>query len=276
MDIENSRRSIKLLGVTVHPMTLQDLTSAICDAIAGNERWILANHNLHSIYLYHHDSKMRAFYRHARDIYIDGMSLVLLGKLMGYSLKKEHRLTYIDWFPAVLRMAAQQGWRIFYLGSRPGVAARGAAVLKFGLPELRMETGHGYFNPDPQSDDSRKVVERINRYRPQILMVGMGMPLQEHWIMDHIEQLHAHVVLNVGAYIDYVAGAIPTPPRWMGFAGVEWLYRLICEPRRLWRRYLLEPWFLAGIAARNGLRRLEALTLKIRLTNAEKNQKEEP
>ena len=251
-----SKRAIILLGVTVHPLTLEELTAAIYDAISKNERRILANHNLHSIYLYHHDPKMRHFYRQTELVYIDGMSLIVLGRILGHSLKSENRMTTIDWFPAVLMLAAQRKWRIFYLGSKPGVAERGVAALKSGLPELRMETAHGYFNPDPGSDDSRRIVKMINRYRPQILMVGMGMPLQEHWIVDHLEQLDANVILNIGAYIDYIAGVIPTPPRWMGYAGLEWLYRLMSEPRRLWKRYLLEPWFLAGIIAKDGLKKL--------------------
>jgi N-acetylglucosaminyldiphosphoundecaprenol N-acetyl-beta-D-mannosaminyltransferase len=146
--------------------------------------------------------------------------------------------------------------------------------LESRFPELRMETRHGHFDPDPKGAQSRQVVETINRYRPGILMVGMGMPLQEHWIIDHLEQLDADVILNVGAYIDYIAGVIPTPPRWMGRVGLEWLYRLASEPRRLWRRYLLEPWFLSGIIAREALQRAAALVLRKSSRKDGESQKE--
>jgi N-acetylglucosaminyldiphosphoundecaprenol N-acetyl-beta-D-mannosaminyltransferase len=77
--------------------------------------------------------------------------------------------------------------------------------------------------------------------------VGMGMPRQEHWIMDNLHRLHSMVVLPCGASIDYVCGEIPTPPRWAGRWGLEWLCRLLAEPRRLWKRYLIEPWFLGQL-----------------------------
>ena len=80
-------------------------------------------------------------------------------------------------------------------------------------------------------------------------MVGMGMPLQEHWIAENYDKLGNAVILPCGAAIDYFAGAIPTPPRWAGRLGLEWLYRLLAEPTRLWKRYLIEPWFLLFLTA---------------------------
>jgi N-acetylglucosaminyldiphosphoundecaprenol N-acetyl-beta-D-mannosaminyltransferase len=85
-------------------------------------------------------------------------------------------------------------------------------------------------------------------------MVGMGMPRQEHWIVDNFELLGPVVVLPCGAAIDYVAGEIPTPPRWAGRCGLEWLYRLAAEPGRLWKRYLIEPWFVLLLMGRHWLR----------------------
>jgi N-acetylglucosaminyldiphosphoundecaprenol N-acetyl-beta-D-mannosaminyltransferase len=244
------------MGVSVHELTIQDMKALICDAVVNNERRIFANHNLHSIYLYYHDLKMRSFYANSDYIHIDGMPLVLLGKLFGYSLTKENRLTCIDWAPTILSHAAQKGWRIFYLGSKPGIVEQGAAVFKSKFPKLHITTYTGYFNAGLESVENQQVVEMINKYNPQILMVGMGMPRQEHWIVDNFKQLHTNVIINVGAYIDYIAGAIPTPPRWMGRIGLEWLYRLISEPRRLWRRYLVEPWFLAKLIKQDVIRRL--------------------
>lgn len=78
-------------------------------------------------------------------------------------------------------------------------------------------------------------------------MVGMGMPRQEHWVVEYHERIEANVIWLVGACFDYVAGAIPTPPRWMGRVGLEWLYRLYSEPQRLASRYLLEPWSLVPL-----------------------------
>ncbi|MEM7590395.1 MAG: WecB/TagA/CpsF family glycosyltransferase [Cyanobacteria bacterium P01_A01_bin.83] len=87
----------------------------------------------------------------------------------------------------------------------------------------------------------------IGNHNLNILMVGMGMPRQEKWILDNIEDIEANIILPSGACADYVADETPTPPRWMGQVGLEWLYRLVIDPKRLWRRYLVEPWFLAKL-----------------------------
>lgn len=254
--MEKDIPAIKMLGVTVHKLTIPGQIEHICDSICNSKHRIFANHNLHSIYIYHHDTKMRSFYDISDYINIDGMSLVLVGRLLGHALTHVNRMTCIDWIPPVLSKAVLEGWRIFYLGSKPGIAEQGAEVLKSKYPKLQIATFHGYFDASPQSDENQQVVAMINAYRPHILMVGMGMPRQEHWIADNTAHLNTNAIINVGAYIDYVAGAIPTPPRWMGRVGIEWLYRLLSEPKRLWRRYLVEPWYLAGIFIQDVIRRL--------------------
>jgi N-acetylglucosaminyldiphosphoundecaprenol N-acetyl-beta-D-mannosaminyltransferase len=235
--------SYKLLGVQVNALTIPDLNSLIADAVEQDEKWIIANHNLHSLYCYHHDPKMQAFYTKADYVHIDGMALVLLGKPLGLPFKREHRVTYADWVWPLMAEAAQQGWRVFYLGSKPGVAIQGASILREKFNGLQIASTHGYID----SHENGAVLAAINAYQPNLLMVGMGMPRQEHWILDNLKDIQTNVILTSGACIDYVAGAIPTPPRWMGRFGLEWLYRLFSEPKRLWRRYLLEPWFLAQL-----------------------------
>ncbi|MEN9518006.1 MAG: hypothetical protein RLZZ381_594, partial [Cyanobacteriota bacterium] len=105
-------------------------------------------------------------------------------------------------------------------------------------------TAHGYFSSGSQN---QLIIDQINSYQPNILMVGMGMPRQEEWILANIDQLKTNIVLPSGACIDYIAQEVATPPRWMGQVGLEWLYRLATEPKRLWRRYLVEPWFIAKL-----------------------------
>ena len=238
---------LTLLGVTVDPLTITELNKCIAKAVAQGERWIIANHNLHSVYLYHRDPKMRAFFAKAQVVHIDGMSLVYWARVLGYPVTKQHRVTYVDWVHPLMAMAAAEGWRVFYLGGKPGVAARAAEKLRQQYPGLVLETRHGYFTPE----ENDAVLEEIARFQPHVLMVGMGMPRQEHWVLDNLERISANAILTAGACFDYVAGVIPTPPRWMGRMGLEWLYRLWSEPRRLARRYLLEPWFLVPLALRD-------------------------
>jgi N-acetylglucosaminyldiphosphoundecaprenol N-acetyl-beta-D-mannosaminyltransferase len=82
------------------------------------------------------------------------------------------------------------------------------------------------------------------------------MPRQEHWIVDHLDQIDANVIFNLGAFMEYITGELPTPPPWVGPAGVEWLYRLATRPGRVWRRYLVEPWSLMPFLVRDVGRRL--------------------
>lgn len=231
-----------ILGIQIDALDVEKLHSLIGKAIRENRRIVIANHNLHSIYLYHRDPKMRSLYAKAEAVHIDGMPLVYWGRILGYPLRREHRVTYVDWIRPLVSESVRHGWRIFYLGSRPGVAEEGAKKLSQEFPGLIIETHHGYF--DTSGEDNERVVSYINAFRPHLLLVGMGMPKQEHWILDNLERLSANVILPAGACIDYVAGVIPTPPRWMGRLGLEWLYRLISEPRRLGKRYLVEPWGL--------------------------------
>jgi N-acetylglucosaminyldiphosphoundecaprenol N-acetyl-beta-D-mannosaminyltransferase len=136
---------------------------------------------------------------------------------------------------------------VFYLGSKPGVAERSAQTLREQYPTLQIATAHGYFDSNSGSAENQDVLDTINAYQPNLLMVGMGMPRQERWVLENRKHLSANAIVPSGALMDYLAGEIPTPPRWTGRFGVEWLYRLLCEPKRLAFRYLIEPWFVLNV-----------------------------
>lgn len=238
-----------LPGIQVHPVGQSDLNDLVALACSQKQKQLIANHNLHSVYLYYHDAKMRDFYEVANCIHTDGMGVILLARLLGIPLARRHRTTFVDWFQSLFRMAAERGFRVFYLGSKPGIAARGTALLRARFPALQMSFAHGYFDPCAHAPENDLVLDEIFEFKPHILMVGMGMPRQERWIFENYQRISANVILPVGAAIDYVAGAIPTPPRWAGHIGFEWFFRLLGEPRRLWSRYLLEPWFILRVAA---------------------------
>ncbi len=235
-------RSVDVLGCRVHAVTALELTNLLDAAVAEGEPCIIANHNLHSLYLYQRDARLREFFSKSKWVHADGMAIVLLARLTGAQIDRSCRITYVDWLPLLMERAALRGWRVFYLGSRPGVADKGLAILRERFPGLQMEVAHGYF--DPAGEENEAVLGKIRTFAPDVVMVGMGMPRQELWIVDNLGRLGPAVLLPCGASIDYVAGAIPTPPRWAGRCGLEWLYRLIAEPGRLWKRYLVEPWAL--------------------------------
>jgi N-acetylglucosaminyldiphosphoundecaprenol N-acetyl-beta-D-mannosaminyltransferase len=161
---------------------------------------------------------------------------------MRLPISRAHRSTYLDCRDRFWRLAVNNGWRVFYLGGAPGVAQTGAANLRGRWPGAEIATHHGYFDPDGW--DSEEVLRKIAGFRPDVLFVGMGMPLQEEWTARVFDELPPCVVFTVGAAFDYEAGAVPTPPRWTGQLGLEWLFRFAAEPRRLFFRYFIEPWTL--------------------------------
>jgi N-acetylglucosaminyldiphosphoundecaprenol N-acetyl-beta-D-mannosaminyltransferase len=241
------------LGIRVGAYTRDDLNARIAQAVAAGERIVIANHNLNSVSLVRRDPRMRAFYESADVIHVDGMPLVPLGRALGMPLRRDHRVTYVDWVPALMAEAERAGWRVYYVGGRPGVADRAAAILRERHPRLVIEVRHGFFDHSPGCAESVAVLEEIGRFAPNVLMVGLGMPRQEHWVHAHRAALEANATLLAGAALDYVAGVVPTPPRWAGRWSLEWAFRLVAEPKRLGRRYLIEPWPVLGLFLREWL-----------------------
>ncbi|MDR3678141.1 MAG: WecB/TagA/CpsF family glycosyltransferase [Acidobacteriota bacterium] len=231
-------------------MSKRDLVECVSQAVTCRGRYIIGNHNLHSLYMWFHEPRMREFYSLADYTHIDGMFLVWLGRLLGLPLKREHRTTYVDFLPLLAEEAAKRKWRIFHLGSKPGVAEKAAQILRKQYAGLQIIAHHGHFDAERTGLENQMILAEIKAYAPDILMVGMGMPRQEVWILENRNEIVARAVFCCGAAMDYVAGEIPTPPRWIGCLGFEWLYRLLSEPARLWQRYLLEPWSVMGQMAR--------------------------
>jgi N-acetylglucosaminyldiphosphoundecaprenol N-acetyl-beta-D-mannosaminyltransferase len=234
------------LGIGINPMDVSLILRVISDKIHNREKCIIGSQNLHSIYIYHNDLKMRYFQRISY-LRIDGMPLIICGRALGYPVERRHRVTWVDLIYPLIKEIQEKRWRIFYLGSRPDVAHKGTSLLKERFPGLQIAYAHGYFDQQTNSLENKQRLDAIRGFNPDILIVGMGMPKQEHWILDNLDDINATVILTSGAAMEYIAGVVSTPPRWMGKAGLEWLYRLIENPRRFWKRYLVEPWFILGL-----------------------------
>jgi N-acetylglucosaminyldiphosphoundecaprenol N-acetyl-beta-D-mannosaminyltransferase len=235
------------LGIRVQPLTKSDLLSVIESAIeSSTENCILGHHNLHSLYLFHHDAIMRQFYEINRYTHVDGMSLILLARMVHYPLNRSHRNTSLDWFDELFRRAEKKSWRIYFLGGSPEVAVGIPDRLRRDYPMLQIRSHHGYdaFSP------TTSVYAEIDSFAPHIVLVGMGMPLQERWILEAQNKVHTKLFYSCGAIMDYYMGTQKTPPRWLGRFGLEWLYRLISRPKVLYSRYVLEPMMLLPMILR--------------------------
>jgi len=200
--------------------------------------------NVHVVNTAWRDPKLRAILNQADLVYCDGAGVALGARLLGHPLPG--RMTGADWIEPLCAACAGRRTTLYFLGGRPGVAARAAATLQERHPGLRVAGAHHGYLAD--TDVCAAAIAAVNKARPHILLVGMGTPLQEKWIAAHRHQLEVPLVWAVGALFDFVTGVQPRGPRWMLDHGLEWLCRMWSDPRRLWRRYLVgNPLFLLRV-----------------------------
>lgn len=238
---------VNVLGVGVDPMTVEELDSEVRRLARGAERAVVLNVNAHCLNLAYRDDGLRDYLDRADMVFCDGFGVRVAARLLGRRIPA--RITYADWMWRLAALAAGEGFSLYLLGARPGVARRAADQLLQRHPGLKVSGAHhGYFDHRAGSAENEAVVEEINAAAPDILVVGFGMPLQERWLMQNRRRLNAKVALTGGAAFDYVAGDLRRGPRLLTRNGFEWLARLLIEPRRLWRRYLIgNPLFLARV-----------------------------
>lgn len=237
---------LSLLGAEVDLVTPAHVMDFVAGRVAAGRRAVVANHNLHSLYLFQRSAEMRVFYGMADLIEIDSMPMIAWGRLLGQPVSPAHRVTYLDFREDFWARAQSRQWRVYHIGGAPehNDASRAAILKRF--PGVHLDVHSGFFDVDGLENDA--VLADIRAKNPDVLLVGMGMPRQELWILNNYERLPNCVMMPVGAALDYEAGAIHTPPRWTGRLGVEWLVRFFYEPKRLFERYFVEPWTLIPLA----------------------------
>ena len=171
----------------------------------------------------------------------DGVGLLWASRRLGKPLPE--RVTGSDGVPLIARHAAKEGWSIFFLGAKTGIAARAADTLRQDNPGLRVA---GCYSGSPAEAEEDRIVSLINRSGADILFVAYGAPQQDKWIARNLPRLHVKMAMGVGGSLDFIAGAVPRAPRWMREKGLEWLYRLIRQPWRL-RRMMRLPRFVIAV-----------------------------
>jgi N-acetylglucosaminyldiphosphoundecaprenol N-acetyl-beta-D-mannosaminyltransferase len=200
------------------------------------------------------DPAYKATLRACDRVFADGIGLRLGGRMLGVELRDNVNGT--DMYPLLCQAAAKAGRSLYLLGARPGVAAAAAAAMRTRFPGLIIAGARdGYFS----ADEEDAVIEAINRSGAAILLVAMGAPRQEQWIARHRARLLPPIAMGVGGLFDFYSGRIRRAPPWMRKTGLEWVYRLLQEPGRMWRRYLIgNPLFLYRVSRqRAGLDRFQ-------------------
>ncbi len=242
--VAGKTNKINILDVGVSRFSVEDLHEYIAQQIEARGHTYIPNVNVYCLNLSYELAVLRKFLNEAEVVFCDGAGVRLGARLLGET--PPPRITYADWMWQLAKFCETHGFSLFFVGARPGVARRAAVNLLGEFPGLKIRgTHHGYFNRSRGHPENEAVIAAINRSRADILITGLGMPLQETWLMENWDRIRAHVALTGGAAFDYVSGDLRRAPRWMTRSGLEWLGRLFIEPGRLWYRYLVgNPRFL--------------------------------
>jgi N-acetylglucosaminyldiphosphoundecaprenol N-acetyl-beta-D-mannosaminyltransferase len=234
---------VNILGVGVSAITMEMTLHTLEGWISRQESQYVCVSGVHGVMESWRDADLRRIHNAAGLVTPDGMPLVWLSRLMGFS--QVERVYGPDLMLAMCERSARRGHSQFFYGGAPGVAEKLASRLQSRFPGLQVA---GAYSPpfralSPEEDDA--VVELINGAAPDIVWIGISTPKQECWMAEHRARLKAPILIGVGAAFDFHAGLMRQAPRWMQKSGLEWSFRLALEPRRLWRRYLINnPWFL--------------------------------
>lgn len=228
---------VRLLGTRFHKVRVNELIEYVVSTAAENRRSVVGNVNVRAMNFAYDLPWYRDFLDKCDLVFCDGFGVLLGAKLLGYSVRSVHRMTCPDYIESLAKACEAKDVSLYLLAGKPGVVEEAIKRLKRIAPHLKIDGHHGHF--EHYGLENADVVERINRFKPDILYVGFGMPLQERWISDNLHQIDANVFLPLGACLDFYTCSVYRGPRWMTEHGLEWLARLFTEPQRLWDRYII-------------------------------------
>ncbi len=235
---------VNILGVRVSAIAMPDALNRISEWVDRREPHYVCVTGVHGIMESYRDAELRRIHNEAGLVTPDGMPLVWLSRWRGHL--NVSRVYGPDLLLAACKAFAKNDCRHFFYGGAAGVADALAARLRNLIPDLAVA---GTYCPpfrDLSQREIQDVRDRINKSRADIVWAGIGTPRQERWMASQLGRVHAPVFIGVGAAFDFLAGVKRQAPRWLQRSGLEWLFRLACEPRRLWKRYLRNnPAFLA-------------------------------
>ena len=241
-------KRVEIAGLRVSAIAMPDALAAIERWIAKRERHFVCITGVHGVIESRSDPELRAIHDRAGLVTPDGMPLVWMARKLGHPGTR--RVYGPDLMRTLTELSARRGYRQYYFGGGPGLAERLRDTLLERFPNLRVAGMHSppFGAVSPEEDEA--MVAAINAAQPDIVWVGLSTPKQEYWMDRHRGRIEAPVMIGVGAAFDFLAGTKRQAPRWMQRSGLEWLFRLASEPKRLGGRYLrIVPGFLVLAAA---------------------------
>lgn len=230
---------MKFLNTQVDNLTMDEAIDRIDKLIINKKPSYVVTPNVDHIVKLENDIEFQQVYKDADLILTDGMPLIWISKLKKMPIKE--KVSGSDLFPQVCSLASKKGYKVFLLGAAEGVADKAAKNLMEKYNGLEVV---GTYSPsygfEKKEDEIENIINIINTTKPDILAVGLGAPKQEKFLYKYKDKLNVPVSLAIGASIDFEAGNIDRAPIWMQNTGLEWFYRLMKEPKRMFKRYLID------------------------------------
>ena len=230
---------MQFLNTHIDNLTMDEAVSKIEQLIINKKPSYVVTPNVDHIVKLENDIEFQSVYKDADLILTDGMPLIWISKMKKNPIKE--KVSGSDLFPKVCDLASKNGYKVFLLGAAEGVAAKAAINLERKYKGLNIvgtySPSYGFENKKEEIDN---IIKMINEVKPDILAVGLGAPKQEKFLYRYRKELNVPVSLAIGASIDFEAGNVTRAPIWMQKRGLEWFYRLIKEPKRMYKRYLVD------------------------------------
>lgn len=221
-----------VLGVPIAALRLKEISSVVASLIEKNgNKKTLFYVDAHHFNIANKDLAFKKILQEATFVHASGIGPVLASRMLGQSLPE--RTPTPDFIEEIFSIAEKKKWSFYLLGGEEDVIEKTVKNLQKSFPGMKIVGyHHGFFT------NNNKIAEDINRVKPDIILVGMGPPKQEVWIAENKERINARIFWGVGALFDVLSGKRKRGPKWVRRLGFEWVFRLIQEPRRLWKRYI--------------------------------------
>ena len=233
--------SVSVLGLPIQNVTMDEAMKDVTAFLDQRESKIVVTPNAEILQLFSKDSAVKEALLKADYVIPDGIGVIIAAKRLGTPLKE--KVAGVDLGTKLLKVCAETGKKVFFLGGKPGVAEQAKEKLLAQYPTIQIVgTRDGYF----KAEDEAQIVEEINASQADMLFVCLGAPKQEMFMANHKQDLKIGVMLGLGGTLDIIAGNLKRAPRWMITCRMEWLYRLIKEPRRF-KRMISLPFFLLSV-----------------------------
>ena len=230
---------MKFMNTEIDNLTMKETIDEIDKLIKKDKNAYVVTPNVDHIVKLETDKELQEVYKDADLILTDGKPLIWISKF--YKTPIKEKISGSDLFPLLCEMAAEKGYNMFFLGAGEGVANKAAQNLTNKFPKLNIV---GTYSPpfgfEKDKKEIEKIINMVNKANTQILIVGLGCPKQEKFIHKYRKELNVPISLGLGASLDFEAGNIKRAPKWMSDNGLEWLYRLSKEPKRMFKRYIVD------------------------------------